>query len=90
MILRRRTTRRVPSGATWTRSSSQPPCSARSTSILVTTEREKSRAIVIRSNSHSTPGAGGRRSARLISLVPVVRGTVGPGHVVESLGDLVG
>ena len=43
MILRRRMTRRVPSEPIRTRSSSQPPCSARSTSSLVTTLRENSR-----------------------------------------------
>ncbi len=45
MILRRSTTRRVPSGPIRTRSSSQPPCSARSTSSRVTTLREKSRGM---------------------------------------------
>ena len=43
MILRRSTIRRVPSALIRTRSSSQPPCSARSTSIRVTTLRECSR-----------------------------------------------
>ena len=61
MILRRSTTRRVPSGLIWTRSSSQPPCSAMSTSIRVTALREKSREIVSFSNCHSTPARGDAR-----------------------------
>ncbi len=80
MILRRSITRRVPSGPIRTRSSSQPPCSARSTSSLVTTLRENSRENVTLSNSHSTPGAGGRREARLIEGSPSVGG-----HVVQTL-----
>ena len=58
MILRRSTTRRVPSGASRTRSSSQPPCSARSTSSRVTDaagELPRDRAAC--SNSYSTPGS---------------------------------
>ena len=45
-----------------TRSSSQPPCSARSTSSLRTTLRGNSRENVTRSNSHSTPRVGERCS----------------------------
>src|SRR6478735_280163 len=85
MILRRSTTRRVPSGPIRTRSSSQPPCSARSTSSLRTPVGEYSRENVTLSNSHSTPGAGGRRSARLIDGFPSVGG-----DVVESVDDLGG
>src|SRR3954469_19219043 len=87
MILRRSTTRRVPSGPIRTRSSSQPPCSARSTSSLRTTLREYSRENVTLSNSHSTPGAGGRRVARLIDGLPSVSGSVS-GHVVQGGDDL--
>src|SRR6478752_6043384 len=85
MILRRRITRRVPSGPIRTRSSSQPPCSARSTSSLVTTLRGYSRENDTFSNSHSTPGAGGRRVTRLMQRVL----SVGR-HVVEGGIDLVG
>ena len=70
MILRRSTTRRVPSGPMRTRSSSQPPCSARSTSSRVTTLREKLAGEgQPLSNSHSTPraeAAGGQPSSGLI------------------------
>src|SRR4051794_3863447 len=85
MILRRSTTRRGPSGPIPTPSSSPPPCSARSTSSLRTTLREDSRENVTLSNSHSTPGAGGRRSARLIDDLPSVGG-----HVVQGGRDLGG
>src|SRR6478735_2127931 len=84
MILRRRMTRRVPSGPIRTRSSSQPPCSARSTRSLVTTLRGYSFEKDTFSNSHSTPRAGGRRVARLIAKVP----SIGR-HVVEGGIDLV-
>src|SRR6476661_10999830 len=80
MILRRRITRRMPSAPICTRSSSQPPCSARSTSSLVTTLRGNSRENVTLSNSHSTPREGGRRWMRPLTSVP--------GHVVERLDDL--
>src|SRR3954447_17810623 len=60
MILRRSTTRRVPSGLSRSRSSSQPPCSARSTSIRVTELRDSSRGMVSLSNSYSTPGLSAR------------------------------
>src|SRR6478609_3205983 len=93
MILRRRTTLRVPSGPIRTRSSSQPPCSARSTSSFRTTLREYSREKVTLSNSHSTPRAGGRRCSRLTSGSSVQatgrERSIG-GHVVESGGDLGG
>src|SRR4051794_36304893 len=85
MILRRRTTRRVPSGPIRTRSSSQPPCSARSTRSFVTTLREYSRENEIFSNSHSTPGEGGRREARLISTFSLLGR-----HVVQRRADLGG
>ena len=59
MILRRRITRRVPSGVIRVRASSQPPCSARSTNSLVTTLRESSRG----SGSGRTPT---QRPARVL------------------------
>src|SRR5262245_62588543 len=81
MIRRRRTTRRVPSAETRTRSSSQPPCSARSTSSLVTTLREKSREMSSRSNSHSTPRPSGRWVGWVLTSFSR--------DVVERLDDLV-
>ncbi len=64
MILRRRTTRRVPSGPMRTRSSSQPPCSARSTSSLVTTLRGNSRENVSLVELPLHPAARGGAAAR--------------------------
>ena len=48
-------------GGERSRSSSQPPCSARSVSSRVTTLRDRSRGRVSRSNSYSSPGPSARR-----------------------------
>src|SRR6476661_4317137 len=91
MIRRRSCTRRVPSYPTRTRSSSHPPCSARSTSIRVTALRECSREISILEYSYSTPGRSARRCSILRCFALLTHGLllVG-GHVVEGSDDLFG
>src|SRR6478609_5161476 len=78
MIRLRSCTRRVPSYPTRTRSSSQPPCSARSTSIRVTALRECSREISILEYSYSTPGRSARRCSMRRCFVELM-------HVLASL-----
>src|SRR3954453_13514138 len=69
MIFRRSTTLRVPSCSTRTRSSSQPPCSARSTSSRVTKLLENSRGSVSRWNSYSVARAAPPLVPRRVGVV---------------------
>ena len=97
MILRRSTTRRVPSGAIRTRSSSQPPCSARSTSIRVTDaagelarDGQPLELLLHPGLSARRCAMGRRRGMRIVHALTAHRPQSPSGHVVEGGDDLGG